>query len=139
MIPWLNLLNHMSIFDAVGSLLGSLPLNEVLRERFALVQDQIKGMETELVNLKAENAQLKKENAKLKEELLVNSESQDFIESRGALFKRIPSGGFDPDAYCKFCRIPMVSLQGYLPFKCTSCNRTVNFTGRDLRGIVSKL
>jgi hypothetical protein len=62
-----------------------------------------------------------------------------FVEYRGALFKRKASGGYEPTVYCPICHHPMGSLMNELPFNCARDKQSMNFTGKDLPGILREL
>jgi hypothetical protein len=64
----------------------------------------------------------------------------EFVEHRGAIFKRKPNGGYFDDVLCRGCHNPMVSLMDEGPFRCQPCGISVNFNGHDLhRKILAEL
>ena len=129
----------MGLLDTFQKLIEEHGSSSILRDRISLHKDEIRKVEKELGYLKKRCSDLEEENAKLRAQLESKSAKQEFIEYRGAFFKRKPSGGYDPTVYCPSCHGPMYSLQNFLPFSCDRCNVNLNFTGADLDHIFKEL
>ena len=129
----------MGLIDGIIGMLDGLASGRISAQQVAFLRDQIKALAEEIADLKEENAKLMGQAADLTRQLNEARTPQEFIEYRGALFRRGPDGEFEIDAYCRFCKIPMISLMGVTPFTCDGCGRGINFTGSDIRGIIAKL
>lgn len=126
----------MSLFNDLINEHGSAT---ILKERLLLLRDQLAKIEAENERLTEENRQIKSDLQRLQKELEKHSSSEDFVKYRGVLFLRLPNGEIQDEAYCPLCRGPMFSLEGFMPFCCTRCNVTANFSGRDVKRIVAEI
>ena len=97
------------------------------------------ALEKQVAELQQENAGLKKRVADLQAQVVSKTMLDEFVECRGALFKRKPTGGYHNAVFCPDCRGPMMSLMDELPFNCHKCKRAVGFTGHDLREVMKEL
>ena len=84
------------------------------------------------------------ENTDLKQQLhaleLSNKSSNEFIQYKGAKFRRKPSGGYEDTAYCISCEVGMSSTQsGTMPFVCGKCSALSGFKARDLVKVLSEV
>jgi len=89
--------------------------------------------------LEGKVARLEVESAGTQYHLANNSVPDWFVEHRGALFKRGEEGGFEKRVFCPGCMRPMTSLKRVLPYSCSRCKYSVDFTGIDLQGILMTL
>jgi hypothetical protein len=110
---------------SILELIADVPTNAVLRL-------QAQALEKKVAELEKKCAGLESQVSSLKQELSAKTIPTEFIEHRGALFKRRPNGGYDDDVRCRVCKQPMVSFIGESPFHCEQCGVTVNFNGSDL-------
>lgn len=136
----------MGLLDSIKSLVTEYGTSEVLRERLLLIQGQMEveteKMKLEAARLQAEIDRLESANERLKLEvgtLRKQAVSSEFVERRGVLFHRLSNGKFEPDAYCRVCKCPMVSFHGLFPFSFSKCGFEANFTGGDLPRILNEL
>lgn len=105
---------------------------DVLLRHLEFARDQCVALEKRIVDLEKEVAGLKGERDQLARALEAERVSEEWIQYRGALLKPLPSGGFEPDAYCKICRRPLTPIDDHFPMQCTTCRTAVGFTPSDL-------
>lgn len=125
--------------STILELLADIPTNAVLRERITLIREQAQALEKQVAQLQHENATLKMRVSDLESQASSTAAAGEFVECRGALFKRKPAGGYHLAVYCPRCRGPMMSLEDELPFHCGPCRVSVSFTGRDLSSVMAEL
>jgi hypothetical protein len=111
----------------------------VLDKHLAFVREQAQALEKQVTDLQRENTTLKKRVADLQAEVASKTALDEFVECRGAFFKRKPTGGYHHAVFCPDCRGPMMSLMDELPFNCHKCKRSVSFTGHDLPTVMREL
>jgi len=104
----------------------------MLRGRLELARDQARMLEDRV-------ARLERASADGSYPLGSNSSLGSFVEHRGALFKRGEAGGYERRVFCPGCMRPMTSLRRVLPYSCSSCKYTVDFTAIDLQGVLMTL
>ena len=116
----------------------------VLDKHLAFVREQAAALEKKVADLETENAALKKRVGQLETELSAKVQAEDFIEQRGALFKRKPGGGYHAAVYCPRCRIAVSSgiISGIharmIPYHC-SCGWTASFGPGHLSEVMGEL
>jgi regulator of replication initiation timing len=129
----------MGALSDIISKLGDIPTVAVLRERVAFAAEQAKTLEKKVEDLERENAALKQENTRLNAELAAKTREEQFVEHRGALFKRKPEGGYHLAVYCPRCHSSTSSLHG-APYACTEqCWWIGEFSQRELAKVISEL
>lgn len=111
----------------------------VLDKHLNYVKEQAEALEKQNAELHKENAALKKRVADLETQIAPKATSHEFVECRGALFKRKPGGGYHYAVFCPDCSGPMASLMDELPFSCHKCRRSVSFTGQELKSVMRDL
>ena len=89
--------------------------------------------------LAEENSTLKRTVMQLEEQLTAKTVHEEFVECRGALFKRKAGGGYHQAVYCPRCHGPMVSVNNIAPFLCSPCSVLVDFNGRQLPKIMKEI
>jgi hypothetical protein len=119
-------------------LLSDIPTNAVLRERLALIREQAEIQERKLGEARNENAKLKERVATLEKTLSAQTAREEFVEHRGALFKRKAEGGYHRAVFCPKCHGPMASPMRSAPYFC-QCGTFVDFTGRQLESVMREL
>ncbi|NOS72344.1 MAG: hypothetical protein HOP33_20775 [Verrucomicrobia bacterium] len=97
-------------------------------DHIALLREQREGLEKKVADLQSENGSLKEEIRDLREKLKTAAPPNEFIKYRGVLFRRLPTGVIEDAVYCWKCRGPMVSMKRHMPYQCTACNITADFT-----------
>ncbi len=128
----------MGVIDTIDKWITERGSASVLDKHLALVREQAQSLEKQVVELRSANESLTARCAELERALALKSQTEEFIEHRGAYFKRRANGEFHEAVYCPDCRGPMTSLQDALPYRC-KCGRGVDFTGGDLKSIMSEL
>lgn len=130
----------MGIISDIREALKEIPLSDILRERLTSAERTIEQLEKENVNLKQENARLKEQNNKFVEQLAQFRISRDeFVEARGALFKRKIGGGYHETVYCPGCKMPLSSFGGDFPYSCDRCKIYLDFFLNDVPNILKGL
>jgi hypothetical protein len=129
----------MILLDAINKLITERGSAAVMDKHLAFVRDQAIALEKQVLQLQEENTTLKQRVAKLEHEAASRAAEQEFVECRGALFKRKTGGGYHYAVYCPRCRMPMMSLMDELPFNCGACRSGVNFTGHELSAVMREL
>jgi hypothetical protein len=122
----------MGLADLFEKLLTEHASPAVLEKHVALFRDAAQALEKKVVELEQENTRLKERVNELERQILAQATSEEFVEYRGALFKRTPDGrGYLDTVYCFDCHRPMSSARGVLPYRC-KCGFVVDFAMRDL-------
>lgn len=128
----------MDIKNIVSDILQGIPVNAVLRERIELAAERLKAAEEKNVELQKKVTALEKDNRKLKNQVSEKAKLNEFIEHRGALFKRKGANGYHNAVFCRKCKGTMISLEGVLPYSC-DCGACVDFTGNQLASVMGEL
>jgi hypothetical protein len=115
---------------SILELIADIPTNASLRLQAA-------ALEKKVAQLEAENATLKQRVGQLESGLAAKTMLQEFVEHRGALFKRKPDGGYHLAVYCPRCKQSVGSFHT-LPYEC-SCGWSADFSGSDLQSVMKDL
>lgn len=107
------------------------------RSILALLHGQQTALEQQNIDLKQKFADAENQNRQLQQQLSALTARQQFVERRGALFKRKSPLGYHECVYCPGCLGPMFSLEDIAPCHCSVCNRTLGITGEQLPSILS--
>jgi hypothetical protein len=102
-------------------------------------RDRITALERELMQLRREVGLLRGLVGELDRKVSAAATHEEFVEYRGALFRRKITGGFHEEVFCPSCREPMRSPQNELNFNCRSCQTWVNIKGHELPEVMDKL
>ena len=129
----------MGLLREIQNLLNEYGSSSVLRDRLLLIKEQTDQLADECRDLKMKLTQFEEENVKLKEQLKAQTITQEFVEYRGAFFKRGLSGAYDPTVYCPSCHAPLGSMEGFFPYACDKCEIELDFNGKDLPQILKTL
>ncbi|NDP42327.1 MAG: hypothetical protein GZ089_06365 [Aromatoleum sp.] len=110
-------------------------------QRIAFVEAQLQLILADIVKLQKENSALKEQRAKMQLGGTSQQQSAEFVEHRGALFKRLPSGGYLDSPTCPVCHSAMSAFHELFPFECgkPSCGQKAGFKGEDLKRVMSEL
>ena len=113
----------------------------VLKEHVALLRSKLELLKEQVENLEAENSRLVRRNAELEQQASRQEKAQELVESHGALFKRLPGGGYAETPICPECHKSMWAFESMFPYECSDerCGHKANFKGRDLQRIVAGL
>ena len=107
-------------------------------DHIALLREQLQIAEKQIAKLEKENGDLKTELAATEARLNAKTIPEEFVEYRGALFKRNASGGYHLTVYCPNCRRVATTIDEHFPYSC-NCGWAVEFTPHDLDGILKQL
>lgn len=129
-------LNPLNLIEQLIREHGS---SSILRERLLLLKDKLAALEEESSDLKHKLADAQKEISDMRAQIENNLIKNQFVEHRGAFFKRKPSGGYDKAVYCPHCQSPLSSLEKNLPYYCERCLITLDFNGKELDAILKEL
>lgn len=132
------------LLATLGSLiasLGNVQSAAVAKEHVSLLRTQLEFIKERAEELEKENTDLVKRCAELEQKLSRRNVPVEFVEKRGALFKRLPGGGYDKTPYCPICKRSMWCFQSVFPYECSddSCGHKANFTGGEVNGVLSSL
>jgi hypothetical protein len=119
------------------NILAGIPVNSVLRERVELLKDLYVAKEKEVEDLKQELAQVKKDHKEALKQLADQSKTEQFVEHRGAYFKKNADGEFEKTVYCPKCK--QSTFYRMNMFNCTACHWHSPFNESELSSIISKL
>ena len=136
----------MSAIDAILTGLKDVFAAAALREHITIQDEKIAALTAEIATQRQEIAELKAENGQCKKRIQDAGEENnrlrktqtEFVEARGALFKRI-QGGFDVTVYCPECRAPLSDFNGDFPFVCDRCGINLTFKAKDVPDILKSL
>jgi hypothetical protein len=137
------------LLDAVDKLINEHASAAVMKDHLGLLRDRLANVEIQIGELNAahekEIRDLKADHAKAIQELKSSYERQklgteQYIEHRGALFKRKGDGNFHEAVYCPRCRIATSPFPpfGRSPYTC-NCGWIATFTPYDLKQVMSEL
>lgn len=129
----------MALLELLNRLIVEHGSSQILREHLSLLKTQAESLMKEKAALQDENARLNQRVAELQKQLLAQSRADEFVEERGALFKRKSNGGYHEAVFCPGCHGPMSSTQQMLNFRCGKCGVIVNFNGNRLAAILKEL
>lgn len=131
----------LAVLGNLVASLGNVQSASVLKEHVALLRGQLDLVKQRFEELEKENANLVKRCAELEQQLFRQNVPSDFVESRGALFKRLPGGGYAVTPYCPVCKRSMWCFQGVFPYECSdrSCGHRADFKGNELSNVISGL
>ncbi len=113
----------------------------VLKEHVALLRTKLDLLKEQVEKLEAENARLVHRNTELEQQSARQEKAQELVESHGALFKRLPGGGYAETPICPDCHKTMWAFESMFPYECSDdrCGHKANFTGGDLKRVLSGL
>lgn len=81
----------MGLLDAIEKLINERGSATIMRERLELIREQAAALEKQVALLKQENASLQRHVAELEHQVMTKAAADEFVEGRGALFKRKPA------------------------------------------------
>ena len=113
----------------------------VLKEHVALRRSKLELLKEQVEKLETDNARLVRRNTELEQQAARQEKAQEFVESHGALFKRLPGGGYAETPICPDCHKTMWAFESMFPFECSDnrCGHRANFKGGDLQLILAGL
>lgn len=129
----------MALIDLIEKAINEHGSANIMRERLVLIREQADILQRQIVQLQQENSDLKKRLSISEHQLAAKTVMEEFVEHRGALFKRKPSGGYHFAVYCSSCQLPMGNAHPEVPFNCGRCHTITSFEGRELEKIIREL
>jgi hypothetical protein len=123
----------------LGKVIAEGTITKAQREVITLAKERAELLEKKVGELESELAATKKKNAELESQISTQTKAKEFIEHRGACFKRLPKGGYEMSVYCSTCHGSMVSAFNQAPYHCTKCRKQIGMTGRDLSNVITEL
>ena len=129
----------MGLLDLIERAINEHGSASVLRERLLLIREQADALEKQVTQLQQENSRIKAQIAKYESQLAAKSAAEEFVEHRGALFKRKPSGGYHLAIYCPSCKFAMGAHRATVPFTCGRCMTVSSIKGYELEAIIKEL
>lgn len=132
------------LLNTLGSLiasLGNVQSAAVLKEHLALLRSRLEYVKERVEALENENSNLVKRCAELEHQLSRQNIPSEFVEKRGALFKRLAGGVYDETPFCPVCKRSMWCFDGFFPYECSddSCGHKANFKGSELQSVLASL
>lgn len=110
----------------------------ILKEHLSFVQAKLGALKEEIAKREEENADLKARVADLENKLASASILEEFVEERGALFKRRTGGGYQNAVYCPRCRQSASPFPPGEEFNC-QCGWFSSFTENELPNVLRSL
>ena len=129
----------MNPLDLINKLITEHGSATILKERLVQLREEFESLQKKYDGLEAEHQKVLEENEHLRRQLEQKTIPDEYTEHRGVLFRRLPNGKIQGEAYCPNCKVPMVSLVGMMPLTCSKCNHSASFTGQDIHRVISEL
>jgi len=130
----------MSLLGDIQTLIVEHGSASILRERLLLIQDQAKVLEKQVEELQGKVSALEQANRQLQGQLAAKSSAEEFVEHRGALFKRKSDGTYHLAVYCPICHKPTGGLSPSFPISCTDqCGWIGTFQVKDIPKMIEEL
>jgi hypothetical protein len=132
------------LLNTLGSLIASLGNVQgagVLKEHVSLLRSQLEFVKERVEALEKENGHIIKRCAELEQQLARQNMPAEFVEKRGALFKRLAGGGYDETPFCPACKRSMWCFDDVFPYECSddSCGHKADFKGGELKSVLQSL
>jgi hypothetical protein len=132
-------MEERDVIQAIGKGAEPTRFNLVELANAGLIEHKSEFQLPTLCGLTQDGRRYLKEKAKRLE--FAGDNSSEYAEAGGALFKRIPSGGYSVIPYCPKCHSAMSYFAGPFPFTCgnQACKQEAGFSKRDLEKVMSNL
>lgn len=128
------------MFSKIFDLLADTPTNAVLRERIADIRAESQRLVDRVEELERKYADAMEQLAEARRQLAAQASAKEqFVKHSGVLWEREATGGYARYPVCPRCELPMNSLEGVLPFRCSQCKFLALFTGRELDRVMKEL
>lgn len=111
----------MPLADTVLSKLKAIPGWTATAEHVAFLRDILVERDKELADLQSKCDRLRDENSELQKRIAEISSTEDYVEYRGVLWRRIDSDTVEPAPYCKKCKHIMVHFAPAKVWCCDTC------------------
>ena len=93
----------------------------ILTHHLEFIRDKLQASETKVIELKQKNTDLKAQMRRLEKEIARYAKANEFVDCRGALFKRKNGKIYRLAVYCPKCKISVTAPTGVV-YVCHSCN-----------------
>ncbi|ELB6473047.1 hypothetical protein RH437_004469 [Salmonella enterica] len=127
-----------SVKDAISAI-TAIQSNDVLRERITFINEQLEVIQKANEATEKELTEVKEKNIKLGKEIAAYREKEEFIQHRGAAFRKNPAGGYISAVYCPNCFVQVGPGSSGLLFFCKKCGWLSVFKGSDFRHVIESL
>jgi hypothetical protein len=125
-----DLLNHFAI---------GVSITASMREQLISIQDRYIAVVKENETLKERCTALEQQCAEFLRQTASETESE-FVDYRGAKFRRLPDGTLDHQVYCPKCRNPMPTpAEVFLPYRCAPCHYLSHLKGFDFPAVLEQV
>ena len=113
----------------------------VQKEHIALLRTKLDLLKEQIVVLERKLSTSETEAQNYKEQLARHLVPSEYAKESGALFKRLPVGGYSDSPYCPVCHSAMSSVGGPIAFTCGNpkCRQEAGFGKNKLQEIMSRL
>lgn len=121
--------------------LGDLESPTALEEYVAALRNKLQRVKDRVEALEQENARLLKRLCERKHQHAQQESAAQFVEARGALFKRLAWGGYEETISCPVCHRTMWCFHNAFLYECSdpSCGHKADFSGAELNAVRSSL
>jgi regulator of replication initiation timing len=126
------------IFGEIERLITEHGSAAILKEHVTLLKAKLDMLKDEFSKLEKENSQLKQRVSELERQVAGEAELNQFVEERGALFKRKVGDGYHNAVYCPRCHKSTSPFPPGAEFNCV-CGWASSFTEDELPRIISRL
>ena len=111
----------------------------ILEKHLAFFRDIANRAEKEKAELQNQLAECKKENEKVAAQLESYRRSEEFVECRGALFKRKKGGGYVHAVYCPTHKVSCAPFPPGESFCCPQCSWFSSFRESQLGVVLQEI
>jgi DNA repair exonuclease SbcCD ATPase subunit len=129
----------MGLLESIDKLITERGSAAILRERLDLLREQGQAINDKVAALEQENSRLKRELEECQRNLAAATTAKKFVEHRGALFERTPSGAYSLSVRCPTCQRPFGLIDVEVPFYCSRCQHRTQFNAGDLEKVIEEL
>jgi len=129
----------LELIERIEALVSNCVDPAQIKPHLASLSEHIEGLEQEIKDLKSKNAGLEGEASNFYADVETNPGKEDFVEHRGAFFKRKPEGGYHLAVYCPRCHESTGSLHEEMPCVCSACDWYSGFSSGQLASILKEL
>ena len=106
----------------LSDFIGAIPANPALRAKAELLTTKMDGLNDRVHELEKENGEMRKSVDLLRTELQRYKDLDQYIEYKGALFKKKNNGGLHEALYCPKCRHSCAPTATRRSYECKGCN-----------------
>jgi hypothetical protein len=124
--------------DSLKDFAIGVSITAAMWEQLVSIQDRFMAVVKENETLKKRCTALEQQCANFPRQTA--SETEEFADYRGAMFRRLPDGTFDHQIYCPKCRNPMPTpAEVFLPYRCAPCHYLSPLKGFDFPTVLEQV